>query len=171
MKKQIVMLPLLLALLCQNAFADSAFTLPSGVHIKIAEAKFQKDRFHVSGCSDDNKPCLINGHIPFGLTGNLPKTYVTTITASYLGHSYSLDASDMYDAWGSRPLAVKGAIRYFGGSCSGVGVCQFRGIFSDGVGSFVAEWQIVDGLSFRTILSDSNDVVNLFIHNIDPPED
>lgn len=171
MKRQVVMLPVLFALLCQNAFADSAFTLPSGVHIKIAEAKFQKDNFRISGCGDTGKPCLINGHIPFGLIGNLPKTYVTAIAVSYQGHSYSLDTSNMYDAWGSRPLAVKGAIRYFGGSCSSIGICQFRGIFSDGVGSFVAEWQIVDGLSFRTILSDSNDVVNLFIHNIDPPED
>ena len=48
--------------------------------------------------------------------------------------------------------------------------CQFRGLFSDAAGSFVAEWLIVDGLAIRTVLTSNNDVVNLFKKNIDPPE-
>jgi hypothetical protein len=75
----------------------------------------------------------------------------------------------MYDAWGSRPLEVKGVIRYFGGRCVDSQSCQFRGIFSDGAGSFVAEWIISGGLVLRTILSGSVDVIDLFIKDIDPP--
>jgi hypothetical protein len=76
----------------------------------------------------------------------------------------------MYDAWGGRPLEYKGTIRYFGGKCSDQKNCQFRGIFSDGAGSFVAEWRIVGGVPTRTVLSGSDDIVHLFMKNIDPPE-
>ena len=75
----------------------------------------------------------------------------------------------MYDAWGARPLEVKGVVRYFGGKCFDTKNCQLRGLFSDAAGSFVAEWQIVGGLPTRTILTSSSDVVHLFMNNIDPP--
>ena len=89
-------------------------------------------------------------------------TYLKNITASYQGHSYTLDVADMYNAWGNRSLEHPGVIRYFGGRCYDKSNCQFRGIFSDAAGSFVAEWLIVDGLAIRTVLTSSNDVVNLF---------
>lgn len=152
-----------------NVSAKSEFSLPSGVHVAIDEEKFERGQFHVSGCTDESKLCLVNGHIPFGVAESLPKTYIRSIVVAFSGHSYSLNASDMYDAWNARPLAMKG-VRYFGGRCSDARNCQFRGVFSDGAASFVAEWRIVDGYQIRTVLSDSRDIVDLFIHNIDPPE-
>src|ERR1700733_11301338 len=113
------------ALLSNDAFASPAFTLPSGVHVEIIEAPFQKGQFNISGCSNDGNACRINGHVPSGSGFSLPKTYVKAITVSYQGRSYSLDASDMYDAWGTRPLEVKGVVRYFGGKCFDVKNCQF----------------------------------------------
>ena len=165
-------LSLLLAVLAAPAFADSeaTFTLPSGVAVKITEASFEKDSFKVSGCTDTSPGCMINGHVPMGVAFGMPKTYVRQISISYLGQTYLLDASDMYDAWGKRPLERKGFVRYFGGKCFDQKNCQFRGIFSDGEGSFVAEWIIVDGVTVRTVLSGSDDIVRLFIKHIDPPE-
>jgi hypothetical protein len=105
-----------------------------------------------------------------GVAFGLPKAYVKSISISYNNRSYSLDATDMYDAWGSRPLERKGVVRYFGGKCFDPKNCQLRGLFSDGAGSFVAEWRVVDGVSVRTILSGSDDIVHLFTEHIDPPE-
>lgn len=153
-----------------NTYAASMFTLPSGVRVEIVESPFQKSKFEVFGCGDSSSACRINGHVPYGVAFGLPKTYVKAITVSYQGHSYSLDSSDMYDAWGERPLKVKDVIRYFGGKCSDVKNCEFRGVFSDGAGTFVAEWLIVDGMPIRDVLTDSSDVIDLFMHNIDPPE-
>jgi hypothetical protein len=163
---------LTLAAISTLALADTeaAFTLPSGVNIKIVEAPFDKKSFNVSGCTDTGDVCLINGRIPLGAASSLPKTYVKSIEVSYRKQSYLLDVSDMYDAWGGRPLEYKGTIRYFGGKCSDQKNCQFRGIFSDGAGSFVAEWRIVGGVPTRTVLSGSDDIVHLFMKNIDPPE-
>ena len=100
----------------------------------------------------------------------LPRTYLKSISVSYRNKSYSLDASDMYDAWNGRPLEYKGTVRYFGGKCFSTKDCQFRGLFSDGASSFVAEWRVVNGKPIRTVLTSSGDVVNLFMKNIDPPE-
>jgi hypothetical protein len=157
------------ALTPSGLHAASTFSLPSGARVAIVELPFAKDSFHVTGCANGG-PCLINGQIPFGIAFGLPMTYVKSITVSYRGESYELDASNMFNAWGDRPLIVKGAIRYFGGRCADVKHCEFRGIFSDGAGTFVAQWRIVDGKEFRDVLTDSSDIIDLFMHNIDPPE-
>lgn len=154
------------------AFADttSTLTLPSGVEVEITEAPFIRKLFRISGCTENGTHCVINGHVPFGVTGRLPKTYVKRISISYKGRSYTLDARDMYDAWGGRPLEVKGVIRYFGGKCFEQRNCRLRGIFSDASGTFVAEWDVVDGKSMRSLLTGDDDIVALFKEKIDPPE-
>jgi hypothetical protein len=150
----------------------AAFTLPSGVQVRIVEAPFESARFKVSGCSAGAHRCLINGRVPFGSANGLPRTYVKSITISFKGGSYQLDSSQMFNAWGNRPLAYEPphAVRYFGGKCFDSANCQFRGVFSDAGGSFVAEWVIVGGAPVRTILTDRNDVVGFIMDNIDPPE-
>jgi hypothetical protein len=160
-------------LVCGAAFGEStaSFTLPSGVAIRIVEANFDAGQFKIDGCTQRAGFCRINGQFPFGFDGwPLPKTYVKEIEVKHQGVTYSLDSSHMYNAWGSRPLEVKGVVRYFGGKCNDSRNCAFRGLFSDAAGAFVAEWRIVDGRAFRTVITYSNDVTSLFIKNIDPPE-
>jgi hypothetical protein len=165
-------LALAFAVVSAPALADTeaAFILPSAVKVKIIEAPFDKKLFKILGCTESGPPCFINGHVPYGVAFGLPETYVKSISVSYRDQSYSLDVSDMYNAWGSRPLQYKDSVRYFGGKCFNAKDCQFRGLFSDGAGSFVAEWRVVNGMPIRTVLTDSNDIVNLFMKNIDPPE-
>ena|ERR1700733_11025396 len=130
----------------------AAFDLPSGVHVVIVEAPFAPR--HSIGCF---------------IGSAAPKTYVKRITATYHGRSWLLDSSCMFDAWGERPLQIEGVIRYFGGKCDDDGSCAFRGLFSDGAESFVAEWYISDGIAKRTVFSGSVDLKSLFMKNIDPP--
>lgn len=148
----------------------SNFTLPSKVEVTIIEAPFYKNKFKIEKCSGNTDVCRINGKIPFGTTFYLPKTYVKSIVISFQGKSYALDVSNMYDAWRNSPLEYSKGSRYFGGKCFDVKNCQFRGIFSDAAGAFVAEWIIANGRQFRTVLTDRDDVVGLFMKNIDPPE-
>jgi hypothetical protein len=156
--------------MCPIVFAETAtFTLPSGVAVRIVEAPFKASMFKVQNCMDEEMPCLINGHVPFGVGHGFPRTYLKSITVSFEKRSYSLDVSDMYNAWGNRPLEVKGVVRYFGGRCFDAMNCHFRGLFADAGASFVAEWHIVEGVPSRTVLTASDDVVNLFMENIDPP--
>ncbi|MFL6604739.1 MAG: hypothetical protein ACJ8R9_25860 [Steroidobacteraceae bacterium] len=153
------------------ADTEATFALPSGVSVKITEDNFDTKLFKTAGCTDTAGFCLIDGRVPSGVAFGLPKTYVKRIMVSYQGHAYPLEASDMFDAWRGRALEQNGGgIRYFGGKCYDQKNCQFRGLFSDAAGTFVAEWRIVNGLAIRTVLSGSDDIVQLFRQHIDPPE-
>jgi hypothetical protein len=167
--KLAVFLAALLAAGRAGAGPQVKFTLPSGVVVAITEAPFARPKFRVSGCTDEGAACFINGHVPFGRASRLPRTYVERIAVSFGGSTYILDSSDMYDAWGERPLEHAGKVRYFGGRCTDSKNCQVRGLFSDGAASFVAEWRVVNGRATRTVLTDSTDVVDLFMRHIDPP--
>jgi hypothetical protein len=167
-----VLIPFILLLLAapSAAGAGNSFVLPSGVKVHIVEAPFQSRAWRVEGCGPKDKVCRIDGHLPTGTPFGLPRAYVESISIEYGGRTHNLDSSQMYDAWGARPLERPGVVRYFGGKCIDANNCQFRGLFSDGAGAFVAEWRIVNGLSVRTVLTDSSDVVDLFAKHIDPPE-
>ncbi len=142
--------------------SSANFILPSGVEVRITEVPYKKSK---------DSECKMNGRLVLFPSGApLPKTYVKSIKINFKGRWYALDGSCMYDAWGGRPLEVPGFIRYFGGKCFDVMNCQFRGVFSDGVGTFAAEWRVVNGIPIRTVITASNDVIQLFIKNIDPPE-
>lgn len=149
---------------------SSTFTIPSQVQITITESTFVKAAFDIEGCLIENESCRINGHIPYGVVSGLPKSYVKSIAVSFQGSTYQLDVTNMYNAWGNRPLEYSVSSRYFGGRCFDERNCQFRGVFSDAAGSFAAEWVILNGYVTRTVLTSSHDVVNLFLNNIDPPE-
>lgn len=146
-----------------------SFRLPSGVSIEIVEESFRQSEHRIVGCDDQQPACLIDGRIPFGSAFLVPKSYVRSISATFDGVRHNLDVSQMYDAWGDRPLSYGSTIRYFGGQCSDSQNCSFRGLFSDAGGSFVAEWVVIDGVGMRTVLTSSSDVMNLFIGEIDPP--
>jgi hypothetical protein len=144
------------------------FTLPSKVRVRIVEANFSARNFEVTGCGENSATCFIDSRIPFGVVDRLPRRFIEKLEVSYEGRTYALDASDMYDAWGDRKPSVNG-VRYFGGACADADNCEFRGVFSDGAASFAAEWRVVGGRASRTVLTDSGDVVDLFLRNIDPP--
>lgn len=152
-----------------NVKAESSFTLPSGVSVTIVEKKFDPQMHKITGCTTRDNFCNINGEIPFGIDQNIPKTILESITINFQDNIYVLDTSNMYDAWGTRPLKIVNSIRYFGGNCYDLKNCQFRGLFSDAAGSFVAEWLIREGKQMRTVLTNSKDVLALFQKNIDPP--
>ena len=139
------------------------FSLPSGVAITIVESR-------VEGSTVPN--CRVTGK-SLQFSDNSPTTFVKSISGEYKGMTFQLDGSCMSNAWNGRPLEIPGAIRYFGGHCKlrteGL-YCTLRGVFADGAESFVAEWNVVAGQSHRTVLSGSQDIINLFITNIDALE-
>ena len=47
-------------------------------------------------------------------------------------------------------------MRYFGDKCFDKKHCQFRELFFDAAGAFVAEWLIVDAVAIRSVLTGSN---------------
>ncbi|MET3108029.1 hypothetical protein AAKU67_004233 [Oxalobacteraceae bacterium GrIS 2.11] len=141
------------------------FTLEKGIDIEIVEKGFDDKKFVVERCMQEkfSYVCKINGHVPFGIDGNLPKTFIESITLTVNQKIYQLNSEDMYDAWGNRPANIKG-FNYLAVYCRNDENCTLRGEFSDGAGSFVAEWLIRSGISTRSILTNSEDIFPDFTH-------
>lgn len=150
---------------------ESVATIELGKNIKasLTERAFYPGQAKIETCSSGSGICGINGGIPFGIASGMPKTFLSKLTVSVEQKTYTLDTSNMYDAWGKRPIEGKGAVRHLAASCYGPLNCIVRGIFSDGTGAYVAEWAIVDGRASRTMLTGSTDIVDLFLKHIDPP--
>ena len=145
------------------------FVLPSKVQVRIVEAPFETS----AQTYDPSKPCLVDGRIPFGVDCTKPNSYVKSISVQVAGRRVELEAGSMYNAWEGRPLSPKplpgrkSNFRYFGGGCATEDYCVFRGLFSDAAGTFVAEWVVMNGVSARTILSNSSDIKGRITSNID----
>ncbi|MDR2153165.1 MAG: hypothetical protein LBO72_10110 [Helicobacteraceae bacterium] len=142
---------------CAATQSRSEFTLANGAKIAIVEDVFDKTK-HKIGVNKDNIFVLIDGKKVFGmLYHEAPKTYVKSITATYQGETYNLEASDMYNAWGDRLKNAPHTL-YFWGQCVDKYNCTFRGLFGDASYAFEAEWKIINAKSVRTMIGNSMEV-------------
>ncbi|MEZ5541071.1 MAG: hypothetical protein R3F42_03410 [Pseudomonadota bacterium] len=172
MKKHSLLFALsLLLLLSSLTRADDVkeFDLGNGITVQIEEARFLPAEHEIKNCKDSDMPCTIDGSFPFGAAFDMPHSYLKRLSLSISGKSYDLDTAGMYNAWGNRPLEYKGTVKYLGAHCYDENNCALRGLFSDAAGSFVGEWLIVNGMAKRTVISSSEDIVHLFMNNIEPP--
>jgi len=156
-----------LLLASASVFAEdsiASFKLASGHKVTIVEAPFAESKLKYS----ENIPCLVDGHIPFGTDCTAPSTYVKSISVEVRKKALKLDASHMFNAWGTRHLTkYEGKpITYFVGACPSKDLCAFRGLFSDGAGTFVAEWKVFQGATTRTVISSDEELISLFMKSM-----
>jgi hypothetical protein len=150
-----------------SAFAEdtvASFKLASGHKVSIVEAPFADSKLKYS----ESAPCLVNGHIPFGTDCSAPTTYVKSISVEVRRKTLKLDASHMFNAWGTRHLTTYEGkpVTYFVGACPSKDLCYFRGLFSDGAGTFVAEWKVFQGVTTRTVISSDEEFISLFMKSM-----
>jgi len=154
------------------AFANDLkrYDLGNNIFLVLEEKTFMGKKHKITYCSDSKKTvCLIDKHIPFGIDGKLPQEEFSYITLQVKNKKYLLDSSQMYDAWGLRALGDDNIVDYFVASCYDASNCIARGLFSDGAGAFIAEWQIRSGISQRTVITNQSDLINTFIQDMHPP--
>ncbi|PIE41609.1 MAG: hypothetical protein CSA49_02535 [Gammaproteobacteria bacterium] len=113
--------------------------------------------------------CLKNGTPVFGAVSYPPRTYLQGLKLRYKDTVYNLNTQNMYNADVKGVRTEKGVVEYFYASCYDKKNCIVRGIFSDAGGSYVAEWNIIDGVPIRTMLTSSADIVHKFLEDIKPP--
>jgi hypothetical protein len=150
-------------IICQGAEgAEPGTELRSGVHLVVNEMPFIATGHTIAGCQP-YRPCFIDGHRVFSAIG-LPKTMLVSVRISYLGNNYQLDVAGMYD-----PLLGPDLRGRWDGYCYDGRNCTVRAVLGDAGGSYAAEWQVVNGVVTRTILTDSADVVNFIRSNLLAP--
>lgn len=98
---------------------------------------------------NDNKyPYAIDGIPIFGTDGEMPKYKLTKATLTRGNITYNLQVDNMYNPWfGDKP-----STNLFKLTINGTDI-HLRGFFSDGAGTYVAEWLIIGRSSIRTILT------------------
>ena len=139
--------------------------LSDDIVVHLVERAVVLDEKNRDYCKDKTVG-LVNGTTPFGEGGNpraVPYSYLAKLTLRVQGKTYNLDTTNMYNAWGDRPLKNSDGQKYMAAHCYNPDTCTLRGIFSGQGGLYVAEWGIQNGKPFRSMLSDSTDLVNFFL--------
>jgi hypothetical protein len=111
-----------------------------------------KDTFDPKGKNvemSDNVVISIDHKLVFGTDGEVPRTYLKKATLTIGTKSYDLQVDGMYDPWLEDYFNEK----VFSLNSEGPKY-RIRGIFSDGAGSYAAEWVVYGQGSIRTILTD-----------------
>lgn len=96
----------------------------------------------------DKFPIAIDGRPIFGTDGDFPKFTLTKATLKIGENKYDLQVDDMYNPWFGE--GVNDGL--FKIKKDGTEI-RLTGLFSDGAGSYGAEWLIVGKSSIRTILT------------------
>jgi len=100
----------------------------------------------------------IDNKLIFGTDWDMPITKLDKMTLKISKFKVKLDVSSMYNPWfGDAPLQQEFKLIPIEGGYNLVGS------FSDGAGSYVAEWKNINDLSIRTSLSnDESEIIKLF---------
>lgn len=127
--------------------------LEGGAKLILVEDVFSEKQFDVY-IADVFR---INDQYPFGEDGRIPKDYLKLARIEIEDRVYSLEVSNMYNTSGKR--------RVYGG-CDSNMWCSVRAVFSQGGGQYAVEWKVRNGVATRTVLTDSGDVVDLFLNGL-----
>lgn len=124
--------------------------------IKVYVEKFTPEKHTIVRHGDYT--CLIDGHPFFGSDGKIPSEKISKILFSAKDFTTELDASAMFDPnINSDNIKMKiDAVHYWGQ------LYKVTGRFSDGAGTYIAEWIVTKGGSLRTHISDIESLYGLF---------
>jgi hypothetical protein len=117
-----------------------------------------RDKFDTTGKDFefyDNKYLLsVNGCPLIGTDGEYPKYQLSKAVLTIGKYNYELQVDNMYNPWfGEKPYA-----KLFKYKIDGTEI-RIKAAFSDGAGSYGAEWLIVAHSSIRSILTNDEEIV------------
>lgn len=148
----ISILVVLLILSCRNANAQR-IELDSGVVLVGKVVPFDSTKHKIERCNFSGYTgiCIIDGKPFFGQDQDnfVPRNQLKELTISIDGIQSKLDVSQMYNPnYENKIYKDHFRIRRFGT------VCELTGWFSDGAGTYVVRWRIIEGKSIRTAILD-----------------
>ena len=150
-------------LLVASATTAADFTTQDGTTISYEEAPFQARSHNVTYCKNETPcACQVDGAWPFGTAPcQLPETQLVELQLRVAGKTYPLSTSRMFNP-GIDPAHPE---KQFKVSCKAK-ACTVKASFSDGAGTYVAEWKLQDGKARRTLLSSDEEIVDKVMRDI-----
>ena len=150
----------LLLLLVNSCYAEkitvTEIKYDNDIQLRFEETPFDKQGNIITECGE-NTICLINNQPLWGSDGKIPETSLKSLTIIIQGKSIPLDTSCMFDPLvSSEKKTAYSVSHYFADSW------KVRGRFSDGAGTYYAEWLVTKQASVRTLLGDSELLYDAF---------
>jgi hypothetical protein len=123
--------------------------LGDGILLQMTVAPFDAKKHKIKKCQilDWSGVCLIDSKPVFGTDWELPKNQLIKATLKVGVNSVNLDVSCMYNPWFGKPDPQAFTLG------KAEGGYLIKGSFSDGAGSYEAEWLIIQNSSVRTRLA------------------
>jgi hypothetical protein len=130
---------------------SNSYTIPlgDGISLQMTVAPFDAKKHKINKCKilEWSGVCLIDGKPVFGTDWELPRNQLIKATAKVGANTVNLDVSCMYNPWCGEPDPQAFTLEKVEGGY------LIRGNFSDGAGSYEAEWFIIQDSSVRTRLA------------------
>jgi hypothetical protein len=128
---------------------EATIKLSKNIILKMKSKPFIPNQHKITTCKvlDWTGTCLIDGKPLFGTDWETPRSQLVEATVELDGLTkVKLDVSNMFDPWTGEPKKKDFKVTEVEGGF------LIHGEFSDGAGSYIAEWLVVDGSSVRTKL-------------------
>ncbi len=131
---------------CEITISDSVFLI-------IERAEFNAKNHKIS--FDQNKnPYAIDGKPIFGTDLELPKYFLKSASLQIVSKAIDLEVDNMYNPWYGKCLSKKSVeFNSYGYEM------RLSLLLSDGAGTYLAEWLIIEESSSRTILTKDDDLI------------
>ena len=149
-----VLLITLIILAASHAYAadsDQSFAVQLGenISLQMTSTPFSEKQHKITKCkiNDWSGVCLIDEKLIFGTDWDMPRNQLTRAEVKIGKIVVSLDVSCMYNPWFSKPKPEDFKVKKIEGGYT------VTGHFSDGAGSYDAEWLIIQNRSVRIRLA------------------
>lgn len=142
--------------------AQTTFAFTSDVSLHLRASPFDSTKHQVSRCKilDWEGVCLIDGKPVLGTDWDIPRSVLESLELEIGSTRVSLEVSSLYNPWFGSPSKEFFSVSQVEGGW------VVRGCFSDGDGSYVAEWLVINGGSLRTLVSRDESVMDQFPCNL-----
>ncbi len=155
MKRSFIILILLLIIITPTRIfadlSDESFTIPlgKGMSLHMTVAQFSDKKHKITKCQilEWSGICLVDDKPVFGTDWDLPRNQLVKATFKIGTNKISLDVSCMYNPWFDKPNPKDFKVT------KAEGGHVITGHFSDGAGSYEAEWLVIQNSSIRTHLA------------------
>ncbi|RDH85974.1 MAG: hypothetical protein DIZ80_00430 [endosymbiont of Galathealinum brachiosum] len=157
MLKQLIILISLISLgtSCTASEKVSSMTVKDVGSLHFIASTFKTDEHKLKFCGD--YLCVIDGHLFFGSDGKKPAIITKRFYFKINGHDIDLNITGMFEPGvTSENISQRISVEHYWGD-----FYKVAGRFSDGAGSYIAQWIVSKDGSIRTHLSDMETALDI----------
>ena len=132
--------------------------LDKNISLAFTIEQFVKSEYKVTDCGG-GYICLVNDKPLWGADGKLAESTLKNMLVNIKGRKIELDTAGMFNPMISMAGKHKfQVLNYYDDAW------KVRGVFSDGAGTYYAEWLVANGNSMRIVIGDSELLHDAFTH-------